>query len=70
MNVERLIDLNSDFLGGHLFAGMAYLQLGKYKEALKKYEMAVSLKNGPYSISSLGVLYAIMGDTIKAREAI
>ena len=35
MNAERLIDLNSDFLGGHLFAGMAYLQLGKYEEALK-----------------------------------
>ncbi|MGB5647151.1 MAG: adenylate/guanylate cyclase domain-containing protein [Muriicola sp.] len=67
---KQLIELNSDFFGGHLFAGMAYLKLGKFEEALYEVQVAVNLENIPYTLSSLGTLYGVMGDTDKARETI
>jgi serine/threonine-protein kinase len=67
---KQLIDLNPDFFGGHQGAGMAYLQMGKFEEALSELKTAVRLQNIPSTLSNLGMLYGIMGDTVKAREII
>jgi TolB-like protein/class 3 adenylate cyclase/Tfp pilus assembly protein PilF len=67
---EQLIDLNPDFFGGHLYAGMTYMPLGEFEEALRELKIAVRLQNIPYTLSSLGFFYGIMGDTAKAREII
>ena len=67
---EQLIDLNPNFFGGHQSAGNAYLQLGKFEEALQELKIAVRLQNIPYTLSSLGFFYGIMGDTARAREII
>ncbi len=67
---EQLIDLNPNFFGGHLYAGQTYMRLGKFEEALQELKIAVRLQNIPYTLSSLGLFYGIMGDTAKAREII
>jgi serine/threonine-protein kinase len=67
---KQLIDLNPDFFGGHLTAGQAYFKLGKFEEALYEHKIAISLENGPLTLSSLGLLYGFMGDTTKAKEII
>ena len=67
---KQLIDLNPDFFGGHLYAGQAFLGLGKFEEAIHEGKMAVDLEKIPYSLSSLGVVYGFIGDTIKAKKII
>ena len=73
-NIESVtsswFDLNPDFFGGHLYAGQAYLRLGKFEEAIHEGKMAVDLEKIPYSLSSLGVVYGFIGDTIKAKKII
>jgi serine/threonine-protein kinase len=67
---KQLIDLNPNFFGGYLYAGITYVLLGKIEEALRELKIAVRLQNIPYTLSSLGFLYGIMGDSAKAREII
>ena len=67
---KQVIELNPDFFGGHLFAGVAYSYLEKFEEAFQEYKTAVRLQNIPYSLGSLGVHYGILGEKTKARELI
>ncbi len=44
------------------------MQLGKFEEALQELKIAVRLQNIPYTLSSLGFFYGIIGDTAKAKD--
>jgi len=69
-NGKRMIDLDSTFYGGHFWVGFAHILSGRPQEGLVSVQLAVQLENDPLSLSLLGSMYGLMGDTLKAREVI
>ena len=69
-NGHKLIDLEPSFFSGHLLAGLGYLGLGRYDEAIKEFELSAQLYPGTYTLGHLGHAYGIKGETLKAKEVI
>jgi adenylate cyclase len=67
---KRLIDMEPNFFGGHIWVGLYYQQLKKYEEAIAEFELTVTLSYGSYTLSNLGCAYGRMGDKLKALEII
>ncbi len=58
-NFERVIELNPDFVRGHIKLGLSYFKMGKHMEAIKAFLQAHKLKpEYPDILNFLGITYA------------
>ena len=67
---KRIIDLEPNFPGGHLWIGVGYGLSKRYEEAKSELEMAVKLYPDLMNLGILGMGYGVMGDKVKAMEII
>ncbi len=69
--VDKLIEFNPKFWGGHWAKGHLYNQHEKYEKAIKEFQQAVELKGGhSLPMSALGYTFAITGRPDEARQII
>ena len=69
-NGKKLIDMEPNFFGGHLWAGGGYLGMQRYDKAIAEFEQTVKLNPGTWTLGMLGEGYGLAGDTLKAKEVI
>lgn len=67
---QRALELNPRLARGHVAMGMAYVQLGKYEEAIAEIKQAISLRDEIRYIAALGYAYAAAGKRTEARKVI
>lgn len=69
---EQALELDPDCLEGHFGLGLVYEQKKDFDKALAAYQRARNLagKTYPEVLSCLGRAYALVGHTVKAREAL
>lgn len=69
---EKALELDLDCLEGHFGLGLVYEQKKDFDKALAAYQRARNLagKTYPEVLSSLGRVYALVGQTVKARESL
>jgi tetratricopeptide (TPR) repeat protein len=69
--VDKLIEFNPNFWGGHWAKGHIYNQHESYKKAIDEFQQAVELKGGhSLPMSGLGYTYALAGMRDEARQII
>lgn len=69
--VDKLIEFDSNFWGGHWAKGHIYNQHKSYKNAIDEFQQAVELGGGhSLPMSALGYTYAIAGMPDEARQII
>ena len=69
--VDKLIDFNPDFWGGHWIKGHIYRQHEMYKKAIDEFRLAIELDGGhSLPISALGHVFAVAGMRDDARQVI
>ena len=67
--MERTTALDPDFAPAYDWLGMAYLQAGRYDDAIKAYERAVALSDGMAEIKAgLGHALGVAGRSAEARS--
>jgi serine/threonine-protein kinase len=68
---RKVIDLDPNFRGGHVFLGLAYLKEQRYPEAIAALEKAVELSGrASVEMQRLGYGYAVSGQRLKALSVI
>ncbi|MDH5251633.1 MAG: hypothetical protein OEW40_21745, partial [Cyclobacteriaceae bacterium] len=67
---KRCVEMESNFPGGHMWNGVAYILLKRYEEAIPELEMAVNLYPNMEGLLRLGWCYGLMGHKMKALETI
>ena len=69
--IDKLIEFNPDFWGGHWAKGHLYNQYGMYEKAINEFQQAVELEGGhSLPISALGYTFAVAGMPDDARRII
>ena len=69
--IDKLIEFNPNFWGGHWMKGHIYNQQESYKNAIEEFEQAVELGGGhSLPMSALGYTYAVAGMPDEARRII
>lgn len=69
--IDKLIEFNPNFWGGHWAKGHLYNQYGMYKKAINEFQQAVELEGGhSLPISALGYTFAVAGMPDEARRII
>ena len=70
--LQKVIELNAEYAGGHYGLGETFLRMSMYEEAIAKLEKATELGSaGPWrsrSLPLLGYAYARAGRTAEAQE--
>lgn len=69
-NGQKLIELEPNFYGGHLWAGMGYLKAGRNEDAIREIELAAKLNPGSFTLGYLASMHALVGDKERALELI
>lgn len=67
---RRLLDLEPNFYGGHMWTGAGLKIQKRYKEAIAEFDLAMKLNPDYLNLSFLGVCYGAMGEKTKALETI
>ena len=67
-NGQRLIELEPNFYGGHLWASAGYYRLGRIEDAIREMELAATLNPGNFMLGNQAWLYAVTGDKERALE--
>jgi tetratricopeptide (TPR) repeat protein len=69
---EKALELDPDCIEGRFGLGLVYEQLKDFDKAIAAYQTARKLagKAYPEVLSGLGRAYALIGNTVKAREAL
>ncbi len=67
---KRLVELDPNFWGGHYHIGRGLMYLKRYEEAVPELEMAVHQNFSSLTLRSLGLIYGLMGEKVKAREVL
>jgi serine/threonine-protein kinase len=67
---RRLIELEPNYFGGHIHAGLGLMLLNRYKEAVPELEIAVHQNYGSFSLHYLGFIYGLIGEKVKAQEVL
>ena len=67
-NGQRLIELEPNFYGGHLWASAGYYRLGRNEDAIREMELAATLNPGNFMLGNQAWLYAVTGDKERALE--
>jgi serine/threonine-protein kinase len=67
---KRLIELDPNFYGGHYLLGLMYNDLKRYDEAVLETELCVGQNYCSFTLSLLGKIYAMKGDTAGARDVL
>jgi TolB-like protein/Tfp pilus assembly protein PilF len=65
---RRALDLDPNFWLAQFLMGAAYLNQGKFPEALASLERARRINDDPQVLGGLGQAYAFLGDRAKARQ--
>jgi len=69
--IDKLIEFNPKFWGGHWAKGHLYNQHGMYEKAINEFQQAVELEGGhTLPISALGYTFAVAGMPDEARRII
>ena len=69
--IDKLIEFNPKFWGGHWAKGHLYIQHGMYEKAINEFQQAVELEGGhTLPISALGYTFAVAGMPDEARRII
>jgi serine/threonine protein kinase/tetratricopeptide (TPR) repeat protein len=67
----KTIDLDSSFYPGHFVCGCAYEQMGRWEDALREFQAAVTLSHRlPRFLAALGHGLAVSGDCEEAKKVI
>jgi DNA-binding winged helix-turn-helix (wHTH) protein/Flp pilus assembly protein TadD len=64
------IELDQNFLRAYWFLGQAYIQIGKFEEAIAAYQKAILLSDQPLSLGFLGLTYGLCGKRTEALETL
>jgi len=67
---RRLVELDSNFYGGHFQIGRGLMHLKRYEEAVPEFKIAVRQNYGTFTLFRLGLIYGIIGEKVKAREVL
>ncbi len=67
-NGQKLIDLEPNFFGGHMWAGLGYFTLGRNEDAISELELASKLNPGSFTQGYLASVHALAGDRERALE--
>ena len=67
---RRLVELDSNFYGGHFQVGRGLMHLKRYEEAVPEFKIAVRQNYGSFTLFRLGLIYGIIGEKVKAREVL
>ncbi|MEO6724224.1 MAG: protein kinase [Blastocatellia bacterium] len=66
---RKILAIDADFFAAHRYAGLAYEQLGKYKEAIEALSKARMLSgDSPIILTALAHAYAVSGNLVEARR--
>ena len=69
--IDKLIEFNPTFWGGHWAKGHIYNQHESYRNAIKEFQQAVELEGGhSLPISALGYTFAVAGRPDEARRIV
>ena len=69
--LDKTLDMESNFALGHFFLGLAYEQKAMFPEAIAEFRKAVSISGGsPVYVASLGHAYAASGKRAEAQNAL
>jgi tetratricopeptide (TPR) repeat protein len=68
--LEKTIEMVPDFYLPYLFCGQAYMQDGRYREAIAALERARMLEEAPVVLGFLGRAFALAGQHDKAVEVL
>ena len=69
-NGQKLIELEPNFYGGHIWAAGGYYRLGRNEDAVKEMELAAKLSPGNFTMGNLAVTHTAIGDKDRALELI
>jgi serine/threonine-protein kinase len=69
-NGQKLIELEPNFYGGHLWAGLGYYRLGQTEDAIREMEFASKLNPGNMTMGNQAWLYAVTGNKERALALI
>jgi serine/threonine-protein kinase len=67
---RRLVELEPNYFGGHLFVGGSLMGLKRYEDAVPEFEIAVHQNYGSITLSYLGLIYGLVGEKVKATEVL
>ncbi|MFZ9030603.1 MAG: tetratricopeptide repeat protein [Robiginitalea sp.] len=67
-NGQKLIELEPNFYGGHLWASNGYFRLGRNEDAMRELELAARLNPGTFNLGLLAWGHAVTGDKERALE--
>jgi adenylate cyclase len=67
---RRLIELEPNYFGGHIHAGIGLMGLKRYEEAVPELEIAVHQNYGSLTLRYLGLIYGLVGEKAKVREVL
>ncbi len=66
---RKILAIDQEFFAAHRYAGLAYEQLGKYKEAIEALSKARMLSgDSPIILTALAHAYAVSGNPAEARR--
>jgi len=65
---DRILEIEPNFAAAYLYRGLAYVQKGKWKEALADLQTAKRLDDSLPSAAMLGEAYALAGDKTHAQQ--
>jgi tetratricopeptide (TPR) repeat protein len=65
---RRLIELETNFYGGHFHVGISLMFLKRYKEALPELEIAFHQNYTSFTLGYLGIIYGVMGEKARVLE--
>jgi eukaryotic-like serine/threonine-protein kinase len=66
--LNKMIEINPGWWGGHNWLGLAYLEFGRKDEASKSLEKAVELNRSHTTLGNLGFAYALNGKHAEAKS--
>ncbi|MDH4092616.1 MAG: adenylate/guanylate cyclase domain-containing protein [Cyclobacteriaceae bacterium] len=69
-NSKRMISMAPNFFSGYMIAGLGYMGLKRYDEAIEAFETMLKLAPGTYTYGILGTAYGMNGEKSKARDVI
>jgi serine/threonine-protein kinase len=67
---RRLVELDSNFYGGHFQVGRGLMNLKRYKAAVPELEKAAQYNYSSMTLRYLGLIYGLMGENVKTREVL
>jgi len=68
---QKILAIDKEFFAAHRYAGLAYEQLGKYKEAIEALIKARVLSgDSPIILTALAHAYAVSGNPVEARRVL